>query len=117
MTNHAEFLPLREPTFFILLSLADGNRHGYAILKDVETLSARRVQISSSTLYGALARLLDQDLVARVTSASPADNHPGRPRKLYRLTQTGEAVLNAELARLRGLVRTGEQRLGFAGSS
>lgn len=114
-----EFLPLREPTFFILLSLADGNKHGYAILKDVETLSNGRVRLSTSTLYEALARLLDQGLVARVTAAGngdAADSHPGRPRKLYQLTLNGEGVLDAELARLQRLVAVAQWRLGAVGS-
>lgn len=118
MIDSSEFLPLREPTFFILLSLADGDKHGYAILKDVETLSHGRVQLSTSTLYEALARLLDQGLVTRVTSNSSAiASHPGRPRKSYQLTHTGKRVLDTELARLQGLVTTAQQRLGLSSSS
>jgi len=59
-------LPLTEPTFYILLSLAPEKRHGYAILKDVEALSNGNVSLSTSTLYGALGRLLDQGLIERV---------------------------------------------------
>ena len=117
--SSSEFLPLREPTFLILLSLADGDKHGYAILKDVETLSSGRVRLSTSTLYEALARLLDQGLVRQVTVASNDDgtgSHPGRPRKFYRLTHTGQAVLNDELTRLQGLVATAQQRLGLPGN-
>ena len=118
MTDNADFLPLREPTFFILLSLADGDKHGYAILKDVEELSDGRVRLSTSTLYEALARLLDQGLVARVMGVGDEgkDNRPGRPRKFYTLTQPGQRILNAELARLQGLVLMARQRLGLAGS-
>jgi DNA-binding PadR family transcriptional regulator len=111
--DNAEYLPLREPTFFILLSLSAGSKHGYAILKDVETLSSGRVALSTSTLYEALARLLDQGLVARVSAAGNDDagSHPGRPRKMYRLTLTGQRVLSAELARLEGLVAVARRRL------
>ena len=117
MADNAEFLPLREPTFFILLSLADGDKHGYAILKDVEGLSDGRVRLSTSTLYEALARLLDQGLVARATEVDggAGDNRPGRPRKFYTLKEPGRQVLNAELARLLGLVGMARQRLGLAG--
>jgi DNA-binding PadR family transcriptional regulator len=118
MSTPSEFLPLREPTFFILLSLADSEKHGYAILKDVELLSQGRVQLSSSTLYEALARLLDQGLVTKAATDrnnSAADNRPGRPRKFYQLTNTGQRVLDAELTRLQGLVLTAQQRLGLAG--
>lgn len=116
--DDSDFLPLREPTFFILLSLSGGHKHGYAILKDVASLSSGRVQLSTSTLYEGLARLLDQGLVARVTDAErgdDADSHPGRPRKFYRLTQPGERVLDAELARLQRLVVTAQQRLELSG--
>ncbi|MEJ2748508.1 MAG: PadR family transcriptional regulator [Anaerolineae bacterium] len=117
MSDSSEFLPLREPTFFILLSLADSDKHGYAILKDVEMLSQGRVQLSTSTLYEALARLLDQGVVTRVTAVNQnAANHPGRPRKFYQLTHTGQQVLDAELARLRGLVTVAQQRLGLSSS-
>jgi len=120
MNNSSELLPLREPTFFILLSLADSDKHGYAILKDVEALSSGRVLLSTSTLYEALARLLDQGLVARVTAAGDdgddPPSHPGRPRKLYQLTGDGRHLLNAETARLKGLVAAAQQRLAVSGS-
>ncbi len=111
------YLPLREPTLYILLSLSADNKHGYAILQDVEALSDGRVQLSTSTLYEALARLLDQGLIARVEGPAAADDqNPGRPRKVYRLTPSGRRVLNAEVARLQGLVTTALQRLRTAGS-
>jgi DNA-binding PadR family transcriptional regulator len=115
MSNMSDMLPLREPTFFILLSLFNDDKHGYAILKDVATLSSGRVQLSTSTLYEALARLLDQGLVERITTAGDDGAAPGRPRKFYRLTQTGRRVLNAELARLQGLVATAQRRLALSG--
>jgi DNA-binding PadR family transcriptional regulator len=118
MNNSSEFLPLREPTYFILVSLADGEKHGYAILKDVEALSQGRVQLSTSTLYEALARLLDQGLVTRTTEIDHDEtaNHPGRPRKFYQLTYGGQQVLDAEVTRLHGLVAAANQRLGLSGS-
>ncbi|MCA9979144.1 MAG: helix-turn-helix transcriptional regulator, partial [Anaerolineales bacterium] len=81
-------------------------------------LSNGRINLSTSTLYEALARLLDQGLVARMmaTDQDGADNHPGRPRKFYQLTHTGQQVLNAELARLYGLVTVAQQRLGVSGN-
>ena len=102
-----DLLPLREPTFYILLSLSSGEKHGYAILKEVEAHSTGRVQLSTGTLYEALARLLDQDLIERVESTNvedPQDQHPGRPRKSYRLSLRGLHVLQAEADRLRQMV-------------
>jgi PadR family transcriptional regulator PadR len=97
-----EFLPLREPTFFILLSLANGRKHGYAILKDVERLSNGKIVLSNGTLYGALTRLLDQGLIERLSVDEPPGS--GRPRKAYRLSQDGQGVLNAEIGRLENML-------------
>lgn len=114
MTNEtdevAAFLPLREPTFLILLSLADGEKHGYAILKDVSEISEGKVMMSTGTLYEALARLLDQGLIERV--AETAATHPGKPRKAYRLTLLGQQVIQAETDRLQALALAAQQRLG-----
>jgi DNA-binding PadR family transcriptional regulator len=112
--NIFDLLPLREPTFYILLSLTDEEKHGYAILKDVEEISDGRVTLSTGTLYEALARLVDQSLIERVTAAADSgeeNNHPGRPRKAYRLTSRGERVLQAEMARLQSLIVAAQQRL------
>ncbi|RIK41346.1 MAG: PadR family transcriptional regulator [Chloroflexi bacterium] len=98
-----DFPPLREPTFFILLSISTEKKHGYAILQDVETLSRGKIRLSNGTLYGALTRLQDQGLIERV--ASDEAQTGGKPRKAYRLTQDGLAVLRAEVARLNGLVQ------------
>ncbi|MCL4266180.1 MAG: PadR family transcriptional regulator [Anaerolineae bacterium] len=116
----SHLLPLREPTFFILLSLSEGEKHGYAIIKDVAALSHGKVNLSTGTLYEALARLLDQLLIERVEALSNVpdqETHRGRPRKAYRLTPKGGQVVQAEMARLQALVLTAEQRLaGQAGN-
>ena len=95
-------LPLREPTFFILLSLSPGPKHGYAILKEVDKLSEGRVKLSTGTLYGAIKRLLDRNWIRRVDD--PIPNGSDRERKFYDLTESGRRALNAEIARLRKLV-------------
>ena len=94
-------LPLREATFFIMLSLASEPKHGYAIMKEVEALSEARVLLSTGTLYGALKRLLDDGWIER-TDDTGSNN--GRPRKIYALTRLGRRVLDAEVERLRNLV-------------
>jgi DNA-binding PadR family transcriptional regulator len=106
-------LPLTESTFFILLSLAPAPRHGYAIMKDVDALSAGRVTLSTGTLYGALGRLLDQGWIARVAPDMPDDS--GRPRKEYTLTEQGRRILAAELDRLETVVAAARQRLAEEG--
>ncbi len=131
----SDLLPLREPTFFILLSLTQGEKHGYAIMKEIEALSGGKVKLSTGTLYEGLARLLDQQLIQRVDAPEPEDEssagvadgnvadgniaegkHPGKPRKAYRLSQRGRRVLEAETARMQSLVATAQRRLGDEGT-
>lgn len=100
-------LPLTEATFFILLSLADEPKHGYAIMKDVQILSEGRAVLGTGTLYGALKRLLEQNWIERVGQEKGGEvetDQPGRPRKAYALTRIGRRVLEAEIARLQRLV-------------
>lgn len=104
------YLPLTESTFYILLSLAPGKKHGYAILKDVKDLSKERIKLSTSTLYTAVGRLLDQDLIERLDD-DDGDPGPGLPRKSYALSELGRRVLEAEAVRLQGMVKEARLRL------
>jgi len=104
------YLPLTEPTFYILLSLAPSKKHGYAIMKDVKDLSGGRVNLSTSTLYTAVGRLLDRELIERF-SDDEQDTSPGLPRKSYALTDLGRRVLEAEHIRLQGMVKEARLRL------
>jgi DNA-binding PadR family transcriptional regulator len=101
-------LPLTEVTYFILVSLAPSPRHGYAIMKDVRSLSHQRVNLSTGTLYGALKRLLEQGWITRTND--PAPSGTARVRKAYRLTSLGRAVLQAEIERLDHLVAAAHRR-------
>ena len=107
MMNVQSVLPLTEPVFFILLSLAPGPCHGYAIMKETAVLSDGRVRLSTSTLYGAIKRLLDQGWIERAPAESGLEN--GRESKAYRLTELGRRILNAETARLQSLVAAAHQ--------
>ena len=110
--NIQSYLPLTEPTFYILLSLASGKMHGYAILKDVTSLSAGRVNLSTSTLYTALGRLLDRWLIERIPDDTESRPSPGLPRKAYILSGVGRRVLAAETERMHALVAAARLRLG-----
>jgi DNA-binding PadR family transcriptional regulator len=99
------FLPLTEPTFYILLSLAPGKKHGYAILKDVKNLSRERVNMSTSTLYTAVGRLLDQKLIERLSEDGDDDQVP--LAQILHITELGRHVLEAEMV----LAGYGEKRL------
>lgn len=101
-SDNLQYLPLREATFFIMLSLAPRPNHGYAILKEVERLSVGRVLLSTGTLYGAIKRLLGLGWIERKESVE--ENQTGRVRKVYALTDKGRRILNAEVSRMQKLV-------------
>jgi DNA-binding PadR family transcriptional regulator len=102
-------VPLTETTYFILLSLSPKPKHGYAIMKDVQILSEDRVILSTGTLYGALKRLLDLGWIVRLDDADPKGNT--RDRKVYKLSQHGQRVLEEEIARLNKLLMAANQRV------
>jgi len=104
-----ENLPLTESTFYILLSLAPGSKHGYAIMKDIKTLSEGHISLSTGTLYGAIKRLLDQGWILRVDE--PPENGSSRDRKAYVLTQRGRRALEAETTRLGKLYQAAQLRV------
>src|SRR5215471_14491414 len=99
-------LPLSEPVFLVLLSLAQRPRHGYSILKDVEQMSAGRVVLSTGTLYGALQRLLSQGWIERFE-----DQDTSRDKRAYRLSSKGRQNLQAEIERMRHLTRLAGLRI------
>jgi len=109
MADTQPVLPLTETTFFILLSLSPGQKHGYAILKDVQTLSNNRIVFSTGTLYGALKRLLEDGWIERA-GEDPEPDETGRPRKAYALTREGKRMLESEVGRLRELVQVASKR-------
>ena len=90
-----------EPSLYILVSLSDGPKHGYAIMTDVEAITGS--PMGPGTLYGALARLERRGLIEAL---APVDR-----RRPYRLTGVGEATVRAQLERLRGFAATGLDRL------
>jgi DNA-binding PadR family transcriptional regulator len=101
------FEPLSEQTYFILLSLQSDPKHGYAIAKDVQTLSNGRVRLSVSTLYTTLKRLLDDNWIRLLDETAQG---PGKPRKVYEITNKGGNVLKAEVQRLDTLVSAARVR-------
>jgi len=106
--------PLTEAAFFILLSLAPKPKHGYAIMKEVASLSQQRVSLSTGTLYGALKRLLEQGWIEPVADADDLEPQPvesKRVRKAYTLTDLGRRILQAETLRLQSLVAVAQLRL------
>jgi DNA-binding PadR family transcriptional regulator len=85
--------------FHVLVALADGQTHGYAIMKDVEQLTGGAVRLSTGTLYGIIKRLLSEGLV-RESSAGAGGPREDARRRMYELTVFGREVARAEAARL-----------------
>ena len=102
---------MQEPTFLILTALADEARHGYGVMREVETLSSGRVKLRPGTLYAALDRLVSEGLVAVEREEVVAS----RLRRYYRLTGAGATVLGEESARLAANAASARSRLRKAG--
>jgi DNA-binding PadR family transcriptional regulator len=101
-------LPLPPATLHILLSLADGERHGYAIIQDVEARTDGELRMSAGTLYRSIARMVEQELILEV--ANRRTRAEDERRRYYRLTPFGTAVARAEVRRLSHLVRDARAR-------
>ena len=100
----ARHLPLTPVVLHLLLALADGDRHGYAVAQEVERLTHGTVRLGPGTLYGSTRRLLDAGLIAESPTAAGGDGADER-RRYYRLTPLGRDVARAESRRLDRLVR------------
>ena len=95
-------LPPTPAAFHILLALADAERHGYGIMREVARQSGDRYKLGPGTLYDNLQKLLDQGIVEECSPRSPGDD----PRRRYfRLSRFGRGLLATEIARLEGVVR------------
>ena len=101
------FLPLTPLAFHALLALADGERHGYGIIREVDERTDGLIKLRTGTLYTLLQRLFDEALIEE-SDARPAAEDDDSRRKYYRLTALGRAVVEAEARRLEMLL--GEAR-------
>jgi DNA-binding PadR family transcriptional regulator len=107
-----QFLPLSLPVFHMLLSLSEGERHGYALKREILRRTDKRINLGSGALYGAINKMLEQGLI--VESDERPDPHlDDERRRYYRITTLGLRVARAEIARLRALVQLAEVRLGI----
>jgi DNA-binding PadR family transcriptional regulator len=93
------YLPLTPAMFHTLLALADGEKHGYAILKEVSRRTDGKVQLSAGTLYGNLARLESSGMIAE-SDHRPEIGLDDERRRYYRLTEFGREVAMAEARRM-----------------
>ena len=108
----AGLLPLPPAAFHILLAVAQHDRHGYAIIHDVEERTNGELRLSAGTLYRSIQRMLEQGLIVE-TDERPAPDQDDERRRYYRNTAFGAAVARAEARRLSQLVRLARAS-GFA---
>ena len=98
-----DLLPLTPAVMHILLALADEERHGYGIMKEVEGRSAGEMRLGPGTLYGAIKRMLADGLIEE-SAERPDAGLDDQRRRYYRITSFGREVAGAEAERLEGLV-------------
>jgi DNA-binding PadR family transcriptional regulator len=110
----AALLPLKQDVFLILIAVAPGPRHGYAIMLDVLERSSGSLRLQSGALYRTIKQMVAQGLIAERAPPAETDDSDAR-RRYYRTTRFGEQVLEAESDRLAHLVRAA--RFGLAGKS
>ncbi len=109
------YLPLPASAMHIIVALAAGEKHGYAIMRDIDDLSGGSVSMGPGTLYGSIKRMIDQGLVQE-TDERPDSTLDDERRRYYRLTALGQRVGAAEQARLTALLSAAQvRRLGLGG--
>lgn len=97
------FLPLTPAVFHIMLALVDGEKHGYAIMQEVEVNTAGTVPMGPGTLYGSIKRMLAAGLIEECDER-PDPELDDQRRRYYKLTGLGEQVVTAEARRLAAVV-------------
>jgi DNA-binding PadR family transcriptional regulator len=107
--EYEDLLPLTPAVFHILLVLADQERHGYDIMREVAAISDGRLQMGPGTLYGSIKRMLPLGLIAESDERPDPELDDSR-RRYYRLTDQGRKVLTAEAERLARLVETARRK-------
>jgi DNA-binding PadR family transcriptional regulator len=112
MTAENQIPPLTPAVFHILLALSTGERHGYGIMKQVESDSQGNVSMGPGTLYGSLKRMLDSGLVQE--SDKRVDPEMDDERRIYyQITGVGRKSLEAELERYKNIVNVAQKRKLF----
>jgi DNA-binding PadR family transcriptional regulator len=104
MANPRGIKPLTGSSFYVLLALKDGPKHGLGIAAEIEERTSGEVRLGPGTLYNAVKKMLEQKLIAdERTRPTPEEDDPRR--RYYRITRTGEAALAAETSKLERLLR------------
>ena len=93
-------LPLSVPVHQILLSMAGRDLHGYSVIQDIRERTRGEVELTASTLYGALSRMLEDELILEVDQPVPEPSGSDHRRRYYHITGWGQEVARAEASRL-----------------
>ena len=101
--------PLTPVVLHILLTLADGERHGYAIAQEVEETTDGQIRMGPGTLYGSIQRMLNASLIEE-TPQRRRSAHDDERRRYYRITALGKRALESELQRLSRVVRLAQTK-------
>ena len=110
-----DLLPLTPAVFHILLALADGEKHGYAIMQEVAAITNGGMKMGPGTLYGSIKRMLEMGLISE-SDERPDPALDDERRRYYRLTSFGERVAKAESQRLAALVHAATMKKLIEGS-
>jgi DNA-binding PadR family transcriptional regulator len=108
---------MRRHWFFILLSLADRERHGSGIMRDVLELTNDELKLWPVTLYGSLDELQEHGWIRALDKAPASVAEEGGRKRWFRITPAGRRVLTAEVARLDTTVRVATRRLAHSGDA
>ena len=106
-----ELIPLAPAVFHILLSLLDGERHGYALKREIARRTDGKLTLGAGALYGSIGKMLAQGLIEE-SDDRPDPHLDDERRRYYRITQLGRRVAQAEAARMRELVQLASSKLG-----
>lgn len=102
---------LSAPVFHILLSLAEGERHGYALKREIAQRTGGKLHLGPGVLYGSINKMLEQGLIEE-SDARPDRHLDDERRRYYRITPLGRREARAEAARMRELVELAARRFG-----
>jgi DNA-binding PadR family transcriptional regulator len=107
-----DLLPLSPTVFHMLLALGEGERHGYALKRELARRTGGRLNPGPGVLYGSINKMVDQGLIEE-SDERPDPHLDDERRRYYRITPFGRRVAQAEAVRMRRLVRLAEETLGL----
>jgi DNA-binding PadR family transcriptional regulator len=106
-----DVVPLAPAVFHILISLAEGERHGYALKREIARRTDGKLTLGAGILYGSISKMLDQGLIEE-SEERPDPHLDDQRRRYYRITPFGRKVAQAEAIRMRELVQLASARFG-----